>query len=320
MNDKSDLLKSLSIDRSAEADEHEAGRPGWVIPAAVAGVALVIGVGAGWLLKPAPPAPPPAPVESAASSGGTQTVAGGLVASGYVVARRQATVAAEVTGRLLEVRVEEGQRVRRGEVLAVLEPTLARADYATSTARARAAEADLAEATRELERTRSLAARGFASEAALTGAQARYDVAMAQRNANASEAHRAAAQLARYEIRAPFEGVVVNKSAQPGEIISPVSAGGGFTRTGICTIVDMTSLEIEVDVSEAYIARVSEGQRVEAVLDAYPDVTFPAHVIATIPSADRSRATVRVRIGFDALDPRILPEMAISVRFLDEAT
>ena len=124
--------------------------------------------------------------------------------------------------------------------------------------------------------------------------------------------------LTKIAIRAPFDGVVVNKSAQPGEIISPVSAGGGFTRTGVCIIVDMSSLEIEVDVSEAYIARVHEGQKVAAVLDAYPDTTFDAYVIATIPSADRSKATVRVRIGFDKLDPRILPEMAISVRFLDD--
>jgi RND family efflux transporter MFP subunit len=233
------------------------------------------------------------------------------------VARRQATVAAEVTGRLLAVRIEEGQRVQRGQVLAVLEPTLARAELGSARARAAAGDADLAEAQRVLDRTRALADQGFASDAALTQAQSRYDLALAQRNASRSDASRASAQLSRYEIRAPFSGVVVNKSAQPGEIISPVSAGGGFTRTGVCTIVDMSSLEIEVDVSEAYIARVSEGQRVEAVLDAYPDVTFPARVIATIPSADRSRATVRVRIGFDELDPRILPEMAISVRFLD---
>jgi multidrug resistance efflux pump len=154
----------------------------------------------------------------------------------------------------------------------------------------------------------------------MTAAQSHYDLARATRDAARSDAQRAAAQLSRYEIRAPFAGVVVNKAAQAGEIISPVSAGGGFTRTGICTLVDMSSLEIEVDVSESYIARVAEGQRVEAVLDAYPDQTFPAHVIATIPSADRSRATVRVRIGFDHLDPRILPEMAISVRFLDQPT
>jgi RND family efflux transporter MFP subunit len=313
------MLRSLRIERSeGDSEDGQAGLAPWVVPAAVGAVALVVGGTAGWFLKPAPPPPPPPPVEASASTG--QSVrAGGLVASGYVVARRQATVAAEVTGRLLEVRIEEGQRVRRGEVLAILEPTLARADLGSALARANAADADLAEAQRVRDRTQQLAQQGFASDAALTAAQSRYDLALAQRNAARSEAQRASAQLSRYEIRAPFAGVVVNKSAQPGEIISPISAGGGFTRTGICTIVDMSSLEIEVDVSEAYIARVSEGQRVEATLDAYPDTVFQARVIATIPAADRSRATVRVRIGFDQLDPRILPEMAISVRFLDDA-
>jgi RND family efflux transporter MFP subunit len=242
-----------------------------------------------------------------------------LTASGYVVARRQATVAAEVTGRLVEVRVEEGQRVKEGDILAILESTLAKADTEAAIARAASADADLAEARRVLTRTRELARQGYASNATLTDAQARVDAALATRNALRSDAGRAQAQLDRYEIRAPFDGVVVNKSAQPGEIISPVSAGGGFTRTGVCTIVDMDSLEIEVDVSEAYIARVSEGQTVEAVLDAYPDERIPARVIATIPAADRAKATVRVRIGFEKADPRILPEMAISVRFLDPA-
>jgi len=315
--DKSELLRSLRIERNDDQEEGgESGLRRWILPGAVGAAAFVLGGAAGWLLKPAPPPPPPTPVQSA-EAGGQAVASGSLVASGYVVARRQATVAAEVTGRLLEVRVEEGQRVRRGQVLAILEPTLARADLGSASARAAAADADLAEAQRVLDRTRALAQQGFASDAALTAAQSRYDLALAQRNAARSDAARASAQLSRYEIRAPFDGVIVNKAAQPGEIISPISAGGGFTRTGVCTIVDMTSLEIEVDVSEAYIARVSEGQRVEAVLDAYPDVVFPGRVIATIPSADRSRATVRVRIGFDQLDSRILPEMAIGVRFLD---
>jgi HlyD family secretion protein len=281
---------------------------------------LAVGAGVGWMLKPAPAKPAAAAAAEAPEAAQSASSAGGLVASGYVVARRQATVAAEVTGRLLEVRVEEGQKVRRGEVLAVLEPTLAAAELRSARAQTAAAEAELAEAQRVLNRTRTLTRQGFSSEAAMTEAQSRYDLALARRNASRSSAQGAAAQLSRYEIRAPFDGVVVNKAAQPGEIISPMSAGGGFTRTGVCTIVDMASLEIEVDVSEAHIARVSEGQRVEAVLDAYPDVTFPARVIATIPSADRSRATVRVRVGFDQLDPRILPEMAISVRFLDQKT
>ncbi len=319
MNDKSDLLKSLRIERTA-ADGEEARFPAWVSYGSVAVVALLVGGGAGWFLRPAPAAPPQTPVETVQPGGANAPAAGSLVASGYVVARRQATVAAEVTGRLIEVRIEEGQRVRRGQILAVLEPTLAQADVSGARARSAAAEADYLEAERVLGRTRALSEQGFASNAALTSAQARYDAALAQRNAARSDRQRASAQLARYEIRAPFAGVVINKSAQPGEIISPVSAGGGFTRTGVCTIVDMSSLEIEVDVSEAYIARVSEGQQVEATLDAYPGETFPARVIATIPAADRSRATVRVRIGFDELDPRILPEMAISVRFLDQAS
>lgn len=316
MDDKTDLLKSLKIDRS-ETMAARSGMP----PAAVfmfAGAALAIGAALGWFLKPAPPAPSPAPVTASITpEGAAAPAAGSLTASGYVVARRQATVAAEVTGLLVEVRVEEGQSVKTGEVLAVLESTLARADTEAAIARAASAEADLAEAARVLKRTRELAKQGFASDAALTDAEARHAAALATRNALKSDADRARAQLDRFEIKAPFDGVVINKAAQPGEIISPVSAGGGFTRTGICTIVDMGSLEIEVDVSEAYIARVFEGQKVEAVLDAYPDERLPAHVIATIPAADRAKATVRVRIGFDARDPRILPEMAISVRFLD---
>ncbi len=317
MDDKSDLLKSLKIDRGVDA----AARPrGLSAPAALSLGAgcLLVGAGAGWFLKPAPPAAEIAPVIATSPTAPSSAApAGSLTASGYVVARRQATVAAEVTGLLVEVRVEEGQKVKAGEVLAVLESTLAKADTDAAIARAASADADLAEARRILDRTRALAKQGYASNAALTDAQARVDAALATRNALKSDADRARAQLDRFEIKAPFDGVVINKAAQPGEIISPVSAGGGFTRTGVCTIVDMASLEIEVDVSEAYIARVSEGQKVEAVLDAYPDERLPARVIATIPAADRAKATVRVRIGFEKADPRILPEMAISVRFLD---
>jgi len=316
VDEKSDLLKSLKIDRS-ETGGARAGGLSFGAAGVLAMGSLVIGAALGWILKPAPSPEVEATVVASAPLSASPVPAGALTASGYVVARRQATVAAEVTGRLVEVRVEEGQKVAEGEVLAVLESTLARADTDAAVARAASGDADLAEARRILARTRSLARQGYASNATLTEAQARVDAALATRNALKSDADRAKAQLERYEIRAPFDGVVVNKSAQPGEIISPVSAGGGFTRTGICTIVDMASLEIEVDVSEAYIARVSEGQKVEAVLDAYPDERLPAHVIATIPAADRSKATVRVRIGFEKSDPRILPEMAISVRFLD---
>jgi HlyD family secretion protein len=325
--EKADLLRSLSIEREAEGEEAQAGAAGarvWIVAGIAAFAALVLGGAVGWLLKPAP-----APTESAASDasasgsapdGAAVPRAGGLTASGYVVARRMATVAAEVTGRVLENRVEEGDRVRKGQVIAVLEPTLARAALQSARARAVAAEADASEAARQLGRTQTLSQQGFASDAALTAAQSHVSQAQAQAHAARSDANQAAAQLQRYEIRAPFSGVIVDKAAQAGEIISPISAGGGFTRTGICTIVDMTSLEIEVDVAEAYISRVSPGQKVEAVLDAYPDVKFPAHVIATIPAANRDRATVRVRIGFDQLDPRILPEMAIKVTLLEGQT
>ncbi len=325
MAEKSDLLRSLRIEREVETEDGETvTRTNWLLVGGVAVATLLIGGAVGWLVRPQPAQEPAATADTetttdvAASSGGA-VQSGGLVASGYVVARRMATVAAEVTGRVLEVRVEEGQVVHRGDVLAVLEPSLARAQFQSAVARSEAAAADLAEAQRQLQRTQTLASQGFASSAALTAAQARADTAAADLNASRADARTAEAQLAHYQIRAPFSGVIIDKAAQAGEIISPMSAGGGFTRTGICTIVDMQSLEVEVDVAEAYISRVTPGQHVNAVLDAYPDVTFPAHVIAIIPAASRDRATFRVRIGFDQLDPRILPEMAIKVTFLDQS-
>nr|WP_249778258.1 efflux RND transporter periplasmic adaptor subunit [Phenylobacterium glaciei]QQZ49062.1 efflux RND transporter periplasmic adaptor subunit [Phenylobacterium glaciei] len=255
----------------------------------------------------------------------------GLTASGYVVARTRATVAAEVTGRVVEVRVEEGQTVQAGQVLATLDNSLATVDARSTQARAVSAQAALnsaqaqyAQAQRDLARSQSLAKTGYISDASLQGAVLKARVAEAQESlsraqlaAARSDSNRTQVQLSKYEIRAPFAGVVIDKAAQPGEIISPLSAGGGFTRTGICTLVDMDSLEIEVDVNEAYIGRVSAGQKVEAVLDAFPNTVLPARVIATIPTASRDKATVRVRIGFEAKDVRVLPEMAVKVTFLE---
>lgn len=331
MKDKTELLRSLQINREPPEAPPRPGLSRPVLGGLLA-LAALIGVGVGWVLKPQPEAKQ-APAASAPAAAASEAPRGGLLASGYVVARRRATVAAEVTGRIVEVRVEEGQAVKKGQVLAVLDPTLVQSELASLNARARAAEADiarvqadLAEAKRVLARTRELVTSQFASEASLTAADARVDAleagllqAQATRAATLREAERARRQLDRFQIRAPFDGVVVDKSAQAGEIISPSSAGGGFTRTGVATIVDMSSLEIEVDVNEAYISRVAPGQKVEAVLDAYPEVVFPASVIATIPTASRDKATVRVRVGFDQLDPRILPEMAIKVTFLEQA-
>lgn len=270
-------------------------------------------------------APAPRPQRSVAARG--EAV---LNASGYVVARRIATVSAQLTGLITEVMVEEGLRVEEGQVLARLDDAVARVnlDLARSEIAVRRAAiaqtgANLAEAKRVLVRTTKLKDQDFSSEAALTRAQADVEVITAQlsqQKANLVAAEQAASLQAEtlddHIIRAPFTGVVIDKSAQPGEMISPISAGGGFTRTGICTIVDMESLEIEVDVNEAFIARVKSDQRVRANLDAYPDWNIAAHVIAIVPTANRDKATVRVRIGIDALDPRILPDMGIKVAFL----
>ncbi|MFM2042131.1 MAG: HlyD family secretion protein [Pseudomonadota bacterium] len=273
----------------------------------------------------APPAPAPAP--AAARNPGA------LVASGYVVARRMATVSAETFGRVTEVLVEEGMRVEQGQVLARLDDTLAKVDLGLAQARVGTVEAqlagtraELAEARRVLERARTLRTRDFQTEAALTSAESRVAVLAAEvQRLDASvavarlEVQREAERLDKLTIRAPFAGMVVDKNAQPGEIISPNSAGGGFTRTGICTIVDQESLEIEVDVNEAFINRVSPGQRAEAVLDAWPDWKIPARVIAVIPTANREKATIKVRIGLDVKDGRVLRDMAAKVTFLDGA-
>ena len=240
--------------------------------------------------------------------------AGDLTASGYIVARRKATVAAEITGKVVEVLIEEGMMVSAGQVVAKLDNVLAEHDLALAQSRAQAADgaaqaiaADLQDAERILARMRSLSRNSFASEADLTKADARVNVlraqlvqAQAQLETARRDAQRTASVLDKHNIRAPFSGVVVDRSAQPGEMISPMSAGGSFTRTGICTIVDMESIEIEVNVNEAFIGRVHAGGAVSAVLDAYPNWTIPASVIAVVPTANRDKATVKVRIALQA--------------------
>lgn len=256
-----------------------------------------------------------------------------LNASGYVVARQLATVSSKVTGRITEVLFEEGAAVTEGQVLARLDPATAKAEHAviessleSARRNLREIEVRLADARKTLARNRSLVERKLVAESVLDGSQAEVAALEARLAAAGAEVGVARSRLALsqqalddLQIRAPFSGVVLSKDAQPGETVSPVSAGGGFTRTGIATIVDMDSREIEVDVNEAYINRVQDEQRVEAVLDAYPEWTLSGRVISIVPTADRQKATVRVRIAFDALDPRILPDMGIKVRFLEEA-
>ena len=250
-----------------------------------------------------------------------------LNASGYITARRTATVSSEIMGLIKEVNVEEGMQVTQGQILAKLDDTLATvsvnlADAQTESAIARnqSALASLTEAQRQYKRTNS---NQFSSEADKSRASTDLNTATANvANTQADikvarfEVKRQRERLADHTIRAPFDGVVIIKNAQPGEIVSPSSAGGGFTRTGICTIVDMNSLEIEVDVNESFIGRVYPGQKVEAQLDAYSEWTIPASVIAIIPTADRGKATVRVRIRIETKNSKILPDMGVKVAFL----
>jgi len=325
---KDDLIDRLKID--APVAQRDRSWPGWRAPLAVAIVLLVAAIAGFLWLRPRAIVVETVYAETvdvAQSSARTSV----LDASGYVVARRQATVAAEVTGKLVEVNVEEGQRVAQGDVLARLDDATEQAQLDLARARLRAAESALAEtrarldnARRSLARQRELKQRDLTSQADLDLAITEVGTLRA-RLANQREQVRVAerevaVQAQRIDelvIRAPFSGVVIARAAQAGEMVSPISAGGGFTRTGICTIVDMDSLEIEVDVNEAYIDRVEAGQPVVATLDAYPDLEIPARVKAVVPAADRQKATVRVRVAFEQRDPRVLPEMGISVRFLD---
>lgn len=256
-----------------------------------------------------------------------------LNASGYVTPRRRATVAAKVTARVLEVRVEEGVAVQAGDVLARLDDSdaqkqlaSARAQLAVNQAALGSLEAELKNAETELLRQRELLAAGVGTQQAAEAAATRVATLLAQLEQGKKAVELARARVAEAEqavenciVRAPFAGVVVTKDAQPGEMVSPISAGGGYTRTGIATVVDMGSLEIEVDVNEAFITQVFPGQAVEATLDAYPDWVIPAQVRAIIPTADRQKATVKVRVALGLQDPRILPDMGVKVAFLGEA-
>lgn len=262
---------------------------------------------------------------------GTQAAV--LNASGYVTARRRATVSSKITGKVVEVNLEEGQAVTQGQVLARLDDATLRAALGLAQAQAEASrravredEVRLAEAKVTLARTSRLITNGLTTQVEVEAAQAQVDSLAARIDAARQQVAVAERQIDVQRtalddtiIRAPFSGVAISKDAQAGEMVSPVSAGGGFTRTGIGTIVDMQSLEIEVDVNESYINRVTAGQPVMAVLDAYPDWQIPARVITTVPTADRQKATVLVRIGFNQLDPRILPDLGVKVTFLREA-
>lgn len=325
MADLNQELAGLRIER--EHDRPGAGR--WIVWIFVFIGVLGIGVGAWrWLTRERPIEVQVATVTERAA--GTQATV--LNASGYVTARRRATVSSKITGKVIEVNVEEGMAVRQGQVLARLDDSTPKATLALALAQAESArkavrenEVHLVQARLTFNRVMQLRKSGIATEADVDNARADVDgtdarIAAAREQVNVADQQVALqrTELDNTVIRAPFTGVAISKDAQPGEMVSPVSAGGGFTRTGICTVVDMHSLEIEVDVNESYINRVRAGQKVSAILDAYPDWQIPSHVITMVPTADRQKATVLVRIGFDELDPRILPDMGVKVTFLRE--
>ena len=319
------LLEELRIER-----KDPPRRSPWRIAIAlvIPAVLLILTAGFFWLKAARAPEVTVAVVREE-SAGGAATV---LNASGYVTPRLRATVSSKITGKVTEVLIEEGKTVTEGQVVGRLDDSNARRDLDLAEAQLGSSRKAMAEtearlklANITLQRMRTLVKEGVESQSILDSAEADADALTAHLNQQREDVSVAVQNVAVKKqnvedtiIRAPFSGVVTTKDAQPGEMISPVSAGGGFTRTGICTVVDMKSLEIQVDVNESYISRVSPGQAVQATLDAYPDWQIPAHVILAVPTADRQKATVQVRIKFDKLDQRILPDMGVKVAFLEK--
>jgi RND family efflux transporter MFP subunit len=324
MEKSRELLNELRIDRSTAAPVSKALL--WGILALLL-LVLAGGAAAWWLNRERLPQ-----VQTAVATkiGGNASV---LDATGYVTARRMATVSSKITGKVKELLIEEGQHIKAGQIMATLDPIDAEAQRQLATAQLAVARSQLGSVRAQLKlaeadviRFENLFARKFVAAAQVEQYVAQRDALRAQLETAQRNVQVASDQLRISEdgvnntvIRAPFAGVIIAKAAQPGEMVSPLSAGGGFTRTGIGTLVDMDSLEIEVDVNEAYIGRVTPKMPVDAYLNAYPDWKMPAEVIAIIPSADRSKATVKVRIALLNKDARIVPDMGVKVSFREAA-
>jgi RND family efflux transporter MFP subunit len=319
MNRSSELLNELRIERNA-APPPRSFRWVWIVLAIVALVAVAA------VVVPLLSGARVVEVHTATATalGGGSGNASVLDATGYVTAHRMATVSSKITGKVKEVFIEEGQHVPAGFVMATLDPidadaarSLAVSQVAAARSQVASLQAQLKWAQADAARSQELAAKKLVSRSQYEQAVASRDNLQAQADAAAhnvqvaqDNAHIADLGVDNTIVRAPFAGVVIAKAAQAGEIVSPLSAGGGFTRTGIGTIVDMDSLEVEVDVNEAYIGRVQPKMPVEAVLNAYPDWKIPA---------ERSKATVKVRIALKVKDPRIVPDMGVRVSFLEVA-
>ncbi len=325
--DKKDALNALKIDRDAPPTPGRGGRKWW-LGGIIAALVIILILAGWWLFHPRAVE---VRIMQVVAQGGDSNGGSILNASGYVVAEQQATVSSQVTGMITAVYAQEGMRVKQGEILARLDDRQARTLLASAHGQLQADQAlvdqnqaQLLKDQQNLTRTLVLAKQHLMSQSDLDNAQAAVDMdkatlAHAQGQVKVDEDNvRAATIGVSYTvIQAPFSGVVTEKYAHPGEMISP-AAVGGFTQTGICTLVDMQSLEVDVDVNEAYIQRVHNDMRVDAVLDAYPNWHIPAHVISVVPTANKEKATVKVRIAFDKLDPRILPQMGVQVWFYAE--
>jgi RND family efflux transporter MFP subunit len=321
------LLNELRIEnRQRDVDDGGRSRLGWWLLAAAAVLAPAAG-GAWWYFEARPVLVQTAAVTAAGASGAPAPL---LQSTGYVTARRQATVSTQITGTLTQVLIEAGDRVKKNQIIARLEDSALRASLNAAQANAFSVQAEVAQAQVQLtqaeadaRRQGELSSSGMVSKQAVEQSRAAAASFSAGLEARRRELDSARAQLAQAKVnfdysvvRAPFSGVVTAKTAQVGEIVSPLSAGGGFTRTGVCTIVDMDSLEVDVDVGEASIGQVKPDMPAEAVLDAYPDWKLPAHVIAIVPTADRGKATVRVRVALEQKDGRLVPDMGVRVSFL----
>jgi RND family efflux transporter MFP subunit len=323
------LLNELRIE--GQHREHDGGgAPRWLWPAVGGALVVVLLGAAGWWFLNARPVAVQTAAAVAPGAGGA--VGALLQATGYVTARRQATVSTQITGTLTKVLIEEGDHVKAGQVIATLEDSALRAGLVAAQANLQAAQAQvtqvqaqLAQAEADARRQSELVASGMTTRQASEQSRTAVASFTAQLDARRRETDAARAQLAQAKVnfdytvvRAPFSGVVTEKAAQVGEIVSPLSAGGGFTRTGVGTIVDMDSLEVDVDVNEAYIGQVTPDMPAQAVLDAYADWKIPAHVIAIVPAADRGKATVKVRVALEQKDARLVPNMAARVSFLGQ--
>ncbi|MBL8313160.1 MAG: efflux RND transporter periplasmic adaptor subunit [Rubrivivax sp.] len=322
------MLKELRID-GTHREDHDGGTPRWIWGLTAALLLLTVsGAGAWWYFGGHQPVAVQTVTVRANGQGANADAV--LQATGYVTARRAATVSSQITGTLTQVLIDEGFRVKKGQVLARLDDSGLKASLAVAEAQLRGAQAtvaqlraQLAQAEADARRQAELAASGMTTRqsqeqtvTAVRTVSAQLEAALRQTEAAQAQVAQARVNFDYATVRAPFDGVVTARAAQVGEIISPFSAGGGFTRSGVGTIVDMDSLEVGVDVNEAYIAQVKAGMPCEAVLDAYPDWRIPAHVLAVIPSADRGKATVKVRVALDQKDERVVPEMGVRVSFL----